>query len=156
MEIFLLEIQITAFVDSDHAHDLITRRSITGILKLVVRTPVFILSKRQGAIETSTYGDEFCAMQTAVEKVQSVHYMMRRLGIKVSKGSLICGDNIGIFQNCTLSVSLFKKKHVAIANLLQEENMELLVCHLFYAGAPYIWGSTRFRDVFMTYLNGQS
>ena len=109
------EIEITAFVDSDHAHDLVTRRSITGILILVGRTPVFILSKRQGAIETSTYGAEFCAMRTAVEEIQSVRYMLRCLGVTVSRASLVCGDNLGVIQNCTLSESLLKKKHVAIA-----------------------------------------
>jgi hypothetical protein len=109
------EIEITAFVDSDHAHDLTTRRSITGLLILVGRTPVFILSKRQGAIETSTYGAEFCGMRTAVEEVQSVRYMMRCLGVKVSYASLVCGDNLAVIQNCTVSDSLLKKKHVAIA-----------------------------------------
>ena len=109
------EIEITTFVDSDHAHDLITRRSITGIFLLVGRTPVFILSKRQGAIETSTYGAKFCVMRTAVEEVLAVRHMMRCLGVKASKASLICGDNLGVIQNCTLLDSLLKKKHVAIA-----------------------------------------
>ena len=86
------ELEITAFVDSDHAHDRMTRRSITGLLILVGRTPVYFMSKRQGAIATSTYGAEFCAMRTAVEEVQSVRYMLRCLGVKVKHASLICGD----------------------------------------------------------------
>ena len=109
------ELDITAFVDSDHAHDKVTRRSITGILILVGRTPVFIFSKRQGAIETSTYGAEFCAMRTAVEEIQSIRYMLRSLGVKVTLASLVCGDNLGVIQNCTVPESLLKKKHVAIA-----------------------------------------
>ena len=109
------EIEITGFVDSDHAHDRITRRSITGLLILIGRTPGLFMSKRQGAIETSTYGAEFCAMRTAVEEVQSVRYMLRCLGVKVSYASLICGDNLGVIQNSTISDSLLKKKHVAIA-----------------------------------------
>lgn len=73
------------------------------------------MSKRQGAIETSTYGAEFCAMRTAVEEVQAVRYMLRCLGVKVNAAALICGDNMGVIQNCTISDSLLKKKHVAIA-----------------------------------------
>ena len=42
------ELEITAFVDSDHAHDKSTRRSVTGLIILVGRTPVFFMSKRQG------------------------------------------------------------------------------------------------------------
>jgi hypothetical protein len=109
------ELEVTTFVDSDHAHDKVTRRSITGLLITVGRTPVFFMSKRQGAIETSTYGAEFCAMRTAVEEVQAVRYMLRCLGVKVMHASLICGDNMGVIQNCTISDSLLKKKHVAIA-----------------------------------------
>ena len=109
------ELEIPAFIDSDHAHDKITRRSITGLLVLIGRTPVFFLSKRQGAIETSTYGAEFCAMRTAVEEVQSIRYMLRCLGVKVKHASLVCGDNKGVIQNSTISDSLLKKKNVAIA-----------------------------------------
>lgn len=109
------ELEITAFVDSDHAHDKVTRRSITGLLILVGRTPVFFMSKRQGAIETSTYGAEFCAMKTAVEEVIAVRYMLRCLGVKVKHASLVCGDNKGVIQGSTISDSLLKKKHVAIA-----------------------------------------
>ena len=35
------------FLDADHAHDLITRRSITGILLLLINTPIRWVAKRQ-------------------------------------------------------------------------------------------------------------
>ena len=72
-------------------------------------------SKQQGEIETSTYRVEFCAIQSTVEEVQSVRYMLCCLGVKVTRASLLCGDNLGVIQNCTMSKSLLKKKHVAIA-----------------------------------------
>ncbi len=109
------EISITAFVDSDHAHDKVTRRSVTGLIILLGRTPIFFSSKRQGAIETSTYGAEFCAMRTAVEELISIRYMMRCLGVKVEHSSLLFGDNLGVVQNATMKESLLKKKHVAIS-----------------------------------------
>jgi hypothetical protein len=109
------EISITGFVDSDHAHDKITRRSVTGMIIMLGRTPVFYSSKRQGAIETSTYGAEFCAMRTAVEELISVRYMMRCLGVKVEYASILFGDNLGVVQNATMKESLLKKKHVAIS-----------------------------------------
>jgi hypothetical protein len=40
------EMEITVFVDSDHAHGKITRTSISGIIIFVGRTPVFYSSKR--------------------------------------------------------------------------------------------------------------
>ena len=110
------EMEITVFVDSDHAHDQATRKSITGIVIFVGQTPVFYFSKRQGAISTSTYGTEFCAMKTtAAEELIAVRYMLRCLGVKVLHASLIWGDNLGVIQNCTIKDSLLKKKHIAIA-----------------------------------------
>jgi hypothetical protein len=109
------EIAITAFVDSDHAHDKITRRSITGIIILLGRTPVFYYSKRQGAVETSTYSAEFMAMRTAVEEIIAMRYMLRCLGVKVESATSLYGDNLGVIQNATLKESQLKKKHVALS-----------------------------------------
>ena len=39
------EISITVFVDSDHVHEKVTRRSITGLIAFLSRTPAFYLSK---------------------------------------------------------------------------------------------------------------
>jgi hypothetical protein len=123
------EIEITVFVDSDHAHDKVSRRSITGLLIFVGRTPVFYTSKRQGAIETLTYGAEFCGMKTAVEELIAVRYMLRCLGVKVEHASMICGDNLGVIQNATISESLLKKKHVAIAYHKTREAAAAGICH---------------------------
>ena len=109
------ELTVTAFVDSDHAHDKLTRRSVTGMIILVGRTPIFFSSKRQGSIETSTYGAEFCAMKTAVEEILSVRYMLRCLGVRVEHASYLFGDNLGVVQNATMKENLLKKKHVAIS-----------------------------------------
>ena len=120
------ELEITASVDSaDHAHDnnkATTRRSMTGLLILVGRTPVFFMNKCQGAIETSTtYGAVFCVMTTAVEKVQeAVRCIIRCLGVKVRHASLICGgNNMGVIQNCTLPDSLLKKKKLVTITFLK-------------------------------------
>eukprot|EP00957_Ditylum_brightwellii_P054811 4153902-Ditylum_brightwellii.AAC.1 len=88
-----------AYVDSTHAHDKVTWRSITGLIIFVGRTPVMFQSKHQGTIETSTYGAEFMAMKTAVEEVMTVRYMLRCLGVKVMKASWILGDNQSVVIN---------------------------------------------------------
>eukprot|EP00557_Chaetoceros_sp_GSL56_P014026 CAMPEP_0176478512 /NCGR_PEP_ID=MMETSP0200_2-20121128/1227_1 /TAXON_ID=947934 /ORGANISM="Chaetoceros sp., Strain GSL56" /LENGTH=1865 /DNA_ID=CAMNT_0017874457 /DNA_START=317 /DNA_END=5915 /DNA_ORIENTATION=+ len=123
------ELTITAFVDSDHAHDKLTRRSITGLIIFVGRTPVFYQSKRQGAIETSTYGAEFIAMKTAVEEVVAVRYMLRCLGVNVTHPSRILGDNRSVIINATVHSSLLKKKHVAIAYHLTRETTAARIVH---------------------------
>jgi hypothetical protein len=57
----------TCFVDADHAHDLVTRRSVTGILTFMNSMPVKWHSKRQKTVETSSYGSELVAARLAVE-----------------------------------------------------------------------------------------
>ena len=45
----------TILVDSDHAHNLKTRRSLTVLINFVHGTPVLWISCRQGVIASSTY-----------------------------------------------------------------------------------------------------
>ena len=67
----------------DHANEKITRRSITGFMIMLGRTPILSTTKRKGEIETSTYGAELCDMKTFVEAVQSVRYILKSLEGKV-------------------------------------------------------------------------
>ena len=59
-------VQLTVYVDADHAHDKVTRRSVTGIILFGNKTPLKAISKRQKTVETSTYGSELVAAKIAV------------------------------------------------------------------------------------------
>ena len=111
--------ETTIFVDADHAHDQKTRRSLTGLLAFVGSTPVIWLSKRQGAIASSTYAAEFSALRTATEEAISLRYMLRCLGCNVpTDGSCptkIFGDNLSVIQNAQNPAADLSKKHVAIS-----------------------------------------
>jgi len=124
-------------IDSDHAYDKITRRSIAGLIILIGRTPGLFLSKKQGVIETSTYGAEFCVMRTAVEVVQSVRYMLRFLDVKVSYASSVYGDNVDIIQNATISDYLLKKKHVSISYHKTREAVAAGIIHPIKMGSDH-------------------
>ena len=112
-------LQTTICCDADHAHDKMTRRSITGILGYVGRTPVLWLAKRQGAIATSTYAAEFMALRTATEEAISLRYMLRCLGIPIPNDGTaptrIFGDNLSVIQNARNPHSCLSKKHVALS-----------------------------------------
>ena len=62
------ELSTTILVDSDHGHDRKTGQSITGIISFVGQTPIYWSSKRQGAVQTATFGAEFAALKRAVEE----------------------------------------------------------------------------------------
>ena len=67
-------LEVTILVDADHAHDLLTRRSLTGMLVYVGSTPVAWSAKRQGCVATSTYAAEFMALCAATEQAVNIRY----------------------------------------------------------------------------------
>jgi hypothetical protein len=106
---------MTVYVDADHAHDLVTRRSITGILLMLNNTPIRWVSKRQKTLETSTYGSELVASRVATELIIEVRYMLRSLRVALGEPRLVLGDNMSEVLNTTAPSSVLKKKHNAIA-----------------------------------------
>jgi hypothetical protein len=120
-EALIDEMEINIFVDSDHAHDKKSRRSVTGIIVFMGSTPVYWTSSRQGHCEGSTYSAEFAAMKRAVEVAEEMRFNCRSLGMKITKATKIYGDNLGVVNNCTSDSSMLKKKHVAVAYHLVRE-----------------------------------
>ncbi len=106
---------MTVYVDADHAHDLVTRRSITGILVMLNNTPVRWVSKRQKTVETSTYGSELVASRIATELIIEIRFMLRSLGVDLEGPALMLGDNMSVVLNTSVPSSVLKKKHNAIA-----------------------------------------
>ena len=109
------ELEITIFCDSDHAHDLVTGRSITGLIAFVGSTPVYWKSKRQTSVHTSTFGAEFTALKAAVELAITLRYHLRSMGIKVTHPTSIYADNQSVCINATNPASSLNKKAVALA-----------------------------------------
>eukprot|EP00957_Ditylum_brightwellii_P146264 11136653-Ditylum_brightwellii.AAC.1 len=66
----------TTFVDTNLLHDVIIERSYTGIINLLNKTPIDWFSKRQNIVETATYGSEFVAARTAVDKIVELRYTL--------------------------------------------------------------------------------
>ena len=108
-------IQITTYVDADHAHDQVTRRSVTGILLFVNNTPIKWYSKRQNTVETSTYGAELVALRIAIELIIEYRYKLRMMGIPIEGASQVLCDNKSVVLSTSLPSSTLKKKHNALA-----------------------------------------
>ena len=107
--------QTTAFVDSDHAADLVSRRSRTGVLIYLLSAPVIWYTKKQGSIETSSFGSEFTAMKTGMELVIGLRYKLRMMGVPIDGPTRIRADNMSVVNNCSRPESQLKKKSNSIA-----------------------------------------
>eukprot|EP00957_Ditylum_brightwellii_P155307 11823023-Ditylum_brightwellii.AAC.1 len=63
------ELDITFFCDSDHGHDKVTGRSVTGLFGVIGSTPVLWISKRQPCVQASTFGAKFKALKGELKKL---------------------------------------------------------------------------------------
>ena len=107
--------QMTCYVDSDHAGDLVTRRSRSGVLLSLNRSPIMWQSKKQASIETSTFGSEFMALKAAVEMIKGLRYKVRMMGIPLEEATHVLVDNMSVVYNTTRPESTLKKKSNSIA-----------------------------------------
>lgn len=108
-------VDTSCFVDSSHANCLKTRRSHTGILLFVNKSPIQWYSKKQNTVETSTFGSEFVALRIAVEMIEALRNKLRWFGIPVAGPTNIFCDNEAVCKNSSNPESVLKKKHNAIA-----------------------------------------
>jgi hypothetical protein len=102
---------MTVYVDDDHAHDLVTRRSITRILVMLNNTLIIWISKSPKTVEKSPYGSESVASRVATEIILEINYILWSLYGPV----LMLGENMSVVLNTTVPSSVMKFKHNAIA-----------------------------------------
>ena len=107
--------RMKAYVDADHAGDVITRRSRTGFLVYLNMAPIHWISKKQNSVETSSFGSEFMAMKHCTEYIRGLRYKLRMMGIPCTEPTFIYGDNQSVLCNTTLPQSTLKKKSNSIA-----------------------------------------
>ncbi len=125
-------VQTTCFVDSDHAGDIMSRRSRTGVLIFCNMAPILAYSKKQGSVETSSFGSEFSAMKTAVELVEGLRYKLRMMGCPLDGPTHIKADNMSVIHNCSNPASTLKKKNQSIAYHYVRERCAAGVCSVSY------------------------
>jgi hypothetical protein len=125
-------VRMTANIDADHSHDLVIRRSITGILIMLSIMLIKWISKRQKTVETSTYSSELVASRVATELILKVRYMLQSLGVALDGPALMLRDNMSVVLNTTVPSSVLKKKHNAIAYHRVREAIEARIMRFAY------------------------
>jgi len=106
---------LTTYVDANLNHDLITGRSVSGVLHFVNQTPVHWFSKKQPTVETATYGSEFIAAKLAVEQIMAMRLTLRYLGVEIKGSTKLFGDNGSVVTSASVPDSPLRKRHQALA-----------------------------------------
>ena len=102
-------------MDANLYHDLVTGRSVTGILHLINQTPIDWFTKRQATVETATYGSEFVAARIATDQIVDLRLTLRYLGVPLKTSSYLFGDNESVITSSTIPHSSLSKRHNALA-----------------------------------------
>ena len=71
-ELLGVSISTTAYVDSSHAANKVTRRSHTGFILFLNRAPIIWFSKQQSTVEASTFSSEFIGMRVCIEHITAL------------------------------------------------------------------------------------
>ena len=108
-------VTLTHYVDANLYHDMLTGRSVTGILHFLNKTPIDWYSKKQATVETATYGSEFVASRTCVEQVIDLRITLRYLGVPIRDQSHMFGDNESVVNSSSRPHSKLHKRHSALS-----------------------------------------
>jgi hypothetical protein len=106
---------MTTFVDANLYHDLVTGRSVTGVLHLFNKTVIDWYSKKQSTVETATYGSEFVAARTAIEQIIDLRTELRYLGVEIKGSTMMFGDNESVVNSSSIPHANLHKRHNALS-----------------------------------------
>ena len=110
-----LAVILTTYVDANLYHDMITGRSVTGIIHLINQTPYDWYSKKQSTVETATYGSEFVAARIATDHIIEHRTMLRYLGVPIVEKTYLFGDNKSVVDSSSVPHSKLHKRHTALS-----------------------------------------
>ncbi len=108
-------VQMTHYVDANLYHDLISGRSVTGVLHLFNKTPIDWYSKLQSTVEAATFGSEYAATKTCVDQIIDLRLTLRYLGVPLKGSSMMFGDNKSVVDTASFPHGKLHKRHNALA-----------------------------------------
>jgi hypothetical protein len=107
--------KLTHGVDANLFRDMVTGRSVTGILEFVNQTPFHWYSRKQANIETTTYGCEFATAHTCAESDINLRTLLRFFGVPIYEETFIFGENDLVVNSSMTPHAKLHKRHNALS-----------------------------------------
>jgi len=107
-------LQLTAYSDSDWASCPTSRRSVTGFVVLLDKSPISWKSKKQGTIGRSSAEAEYRAMAQAAAEVTWLVNLLQELGVSNLKPVTLHCDNQSALHIARNPVFHERTKHIEI------------------------------------------
>ena len=107
-------VRISAFVDANHAGNVVTHQSHSSIITFVQNAPIIWFSERQNTVKVAIFGSEFIALRICNELIVALRYKLCMFGVLLDGSADIFCDNLGVVMNASKPESTLQKKHNAI------------------------------------------
>ena len=107
-------VTIPAFVDANHAGNVIMCHLHTGILIFVQNTLIIWFSKRQNMVESLMFGSKLVAYRICKELIVGLQYKLQMFGVPIDGPMNVFCDNCSVFKNLSILDLMLMKKHNAI------------------------------------------
>ena len=104
-------VHTTCFVDADHAGNVVTHRSHTGVLIYVMNAPIIWFYKNHNTVERSTFGWEFVAMMIARYLIVALRYKLHMFGVPLDGHTDTMCNNQGVVKNTSLPQPTMGNNH---------------------------------------------
>jgi hypothetical protein len=130
-------VRTTTYEDTNLYHDLVAGHSVTGILHFINQTPSHWYARRQGLVNTATYGFEFMAARTATEQIIDLRYILRIMGIPINGPSWMFRDNQGVITSSTIPESTLNKLQNALSYHLVRECIAANIIYFIHVEGKY-------------------
>ena len=101
--------------DANLYHDLISGKSVTGLLHFLNKTPIDWFTKFQSTVETATFGSEYVAARTCTEQIIDLRNTLRYLGVRIEGPSFMFGDNQTVVETASAPHGRLHKRHNALS-----------------------------------------
>ena len=109
------KVLMTTFVDANLGHDVISGKSVTGVLHFFNKTPVDWFTKKQNTVETATFGSENTAARTSIEQLKANKMTLLYLGVPLEGIPILLGDNKSVVDSGTLPHHQLHKRHLMLS-----------------------------------------
>jgi hypothetical protein len=135
-------IVLSAYVDANLYHDMISGRSVTGIIHMANKTVIDFHSKLQSTVETATFGSEYVAARTCTEQIIDLRTTLRYLGVPIETATMMFGDNETVVNTASVPHSKLHKRHNALSYHKTREAIAAGIIRFYH-----IAGSTNPADI---------
>ena len=108
-------VTLSHYINANLYHDMLSGRSVTGILHFVNKCFIDWYSKKQGTVETATFGSEANAARTAMEQIIDLRGTLRYMGVPLRESSYMFGDNKTVVDSGSLPHAKLHKRHTMLS-----------------------------------------